>query len=368
MNVRVPGSPARPRLVVTSRGDALTKYLTAALADRFPMGGIVNADVSPAQRLVVAALTFRPSREAWIERYYKSALAARLRTRNVRRRLRGVSVDVVVQIHALFESPGTHVVYVDCTHRQSAEQWPAWNPLGGRALERWYARERSQYARAAHLFAFSVETADSLVLDYGAARDRVTVVGAGVDFPVLPIVAGTGTGTDALPTVLFIGNDFERKGGYVLLRAFARVRQSVPDARLRIVGTSHHIAPQPGVEVLGRIVDRSTIAQLYAEATVFALPSLFDPFPLVLLEAMAYALPCVSTRTCGVPEIVVDGETGLLTAIGSEDELVDSLLALLLDRERAAALGARGRLRAEERFLWSHVVERMVPALAALTS
>ena len=75
------------------------------------------------------------------------------------------------------------------------------------------------------------------------------------------------------------------------------------------------------MEVLGRISDRSPIERLYRQASVFALPSYFDPFPLVLLEAMAFGLPTVSSRSCGIPEIVEDGRTGtlvrdLLTAAG----------------------------------------------------
>ncbi|MEO3937856.1 glycosyltransferase family 4 protein [Dermatophilaceae bacterium Soc4.6] len=365
----------RLRVLIADRGDALTPYLNTALAQRYCVVGRVDAELTQAERLLVAATTFRPSRRAWVERFYKSALAVALRSRRAGTALRGAeagarpSVDVVVQTHALFGlSDPRAVLYLDCTHRQSADHWPDWNPLRGRALRRWLGRERRQYHRSAHLFAFSTPTRDSLVHDYGVSPDRVTVVGAGVNFDVLPDLRPRRAGT--APTVLFVGNDFERKGGPRLLEAFRLVRAAVPDARLQIVGTPHPIPPQAGVEVLGRVGSREALAQLYADASVLVLPSTFDPFPLVVLEAMAHGLPVVATRQCGVPEMVVDGETGLLVEPGEDlvPQLVDALVRLLTDPTLADRLGVAGRTRVAERFLWTHVVDRMAPALEAVVT
>lgn len=362
----------RARIFTAGRGDALTPHLTRALRDRYDLVGGVDAELSQIQRLLVAASTFRPSRTAWVERFYKSELAVSLRSRQATRAVatREQDFDVVFQIHALFavEDPRT-VIYVDCTHQQSAEQWPSWNPLGPAALERWYERERRQYRAAAHLFAFSHETQASLVDHYGVPPERVSAVGAGANFDVLPVLVGE-RAPDAPPTVLFVGNDFIRKGGPRLLEAFRLVRETVPDARLRIVGTPHPIAPQPGVEVLGRVAGRERMSQLYAEADVFCLPSVFDPFALVMLEAMAHGVPCVATPTCGVPEIVVDGETGLMVSQDADAvrPLAAALVGLLTDPQRAAEMGAAGRRRVEQRFLWTHVVERMSPVLDRMST
>ena len=362
----------RARIFTAGRGDALTPHLTRALSDRYDVVGGVDAELSQIQRLLVAASTFRPSRTAWVERFYKSELAVSLRSRQATRAVatHEQDFDVVFQIHALFavEDPRT-VIYVDCTHQQSAEQWPSWNPLGPAALARWYERERRQYRAAAHLFTFSEETREVLVHHYGVPPERVSVVGAGLNFDELPELGG-GREADAPPTVLFVGNDFIRKGGPRLLEAFRLVRETVPDARLRIAGTPHPIAPQPGVEVLGRVAGRERMSQLYAEADVFCMPSVFDPFGLVLLEAMAHGVPCVATPTCGVPEIVVDGETGLMVPQDADavQPLAAALVELLTDPQRAAEMGAAGRRRVEQRFLWTHVVERMSPVLDRMST
>ena len=93
------------------------------------------------------------------------------------------------------------------------------------------------------------------------------------------------------------------------------------------------------------------------------MPSYFDPFGLVLLEAMAFGLPTVSTPTCGVPDIIVEAETGFLVPIGEVDALEQRLLTLLTDSKKTRAMGLAGRSRVEESFSWDRVVERMAPAL-----
>ncbi len=349
-------------LALASRGDALAPYLFSALRNRFPVAGELAVDLTPAQRYTVAARTFRPSRTAWVENFYKSSQAYRLRSANAGRQLAALDgdVDVVVQVHALFEVPGaTSMLYIDCTHRQSAQSWPAWNPLQGAELQAWYDRERKQYHRAAHLFAFCEPTRRSLIEEYGVPAHRVTTTGAGINLQALPDL----TGSAPVPTILFIGNDFVRKGGLVLLEAFREVRRVLPDAQLQLVGTDPRVPSQDGVQVFGRIRDRSVIEQLYRSASVFALPSYFDPFPLVLMEAMAFGLPVVSTRSCGIPEIVQDGRTGTLIDAGDVDALAAALIGTLSDPAAARRAGRAGRARVERKFRWETVVDRMSPAL-----
>lgn len=358
-----------PRVLMADRGDPLVDPLTREMRRRVDVVDHLDTELSRAERLLVALATVDPDRRVWVEQFYKSNLGFALRSRRARARLAGTAdaADVVFQTHALFAtSDARTVMYVDCTHRQSMAQWPAWNPLTGRDLERWLERETDQYRHAAHVFAFSEETARSLVAEYGVAAARVSVVGAGVDIEHVPRRGPRGDGP---PVILFVGNDFERKGGPRLLEAFRRLRRRVPDARLVIVGTPYPLPPCAGVEQLGRVHGRERMDRLYAEADVFCLPSSFDPFPGALLEAMAHGLPCVVTTTCGIPEIVVDGVTALSVRRGPTMnlELTTALERLVGDRDLAATLGRQGRLRVEERFLWSHVLDRMAPALELLS-
>ena len=359
-------------LALVSRGDALTPYFFAALARRFPITATIDPELSRPQRYLVAALTLRLTRSRWMERFYKSNLATRLRSANARREVRSLhsSPNVAVQVHALFQLSGLpSVLYVDCTHAQSAALWPAWNPLRGRSLEGWYRNEREIYRAAEHLFAFSEATKGSLVGDYGLAPEKVTVTGAGVNFLQLPeLPTRRDPRSSAHPTILFIGNDFVRKGGEVLLEAFANVRRLIPGARLQLVGLDPGIRARPGVEVLGSIRDRERVAELYRAAAVFVVPSFFDPFPLVALEAMAFGLPVIASRQMGTPEMIVDGVTGKLVEPGDVVGLTNVLLEVLRDPDSADLLGAAARRDVQNRFTWDAVVDRMAPVLEKLSA
>ena len=353
------GDPQSPR---TTSG--VPYHLLDALDRRYCVVGRVNAALQPWQHYSVALSTFHPSRPRWRERFWKNTLAFRLQSRNGYAGLAQIptSYDVVLQVHALFRiANAPYIVYVDNTHRQTLAGWPTWNPLRGRALTRWLADERAIYEQAVHLFTMGEPAAESLRAEYGIPAERVTNVGGGANFTILsPLIE-----TVREPTILFVGKDWRRKGGDVLLEAFQLVRAQFPGARLQIVGTTEP-SSGPGIEVLGRVDDRDRLAELYARASVFCLPSHFDPFPLVLMEAMASGLPCVASTVCGIPEIVAEGETGLLVPPGDAPRLAAALLRLLTDPVEARALGNAGRARIEQQLSWDRVVERMAPVLDRL--
>ena len=374
---RSPDCPGRPVLATVSRGDPLTPYLTAALADRYPIAAQVDVELSGLRRAVVGALTLRRDRAAWSEHYMKSNVGFWLRSRAASRGLAASSgpVDIVVQTHALFDAVGAvdaaaerTVVYIDCTYRQAERGWPAWAPLRGRNRARWMARETALYRAAAHLFTFTEAARTSIMDDYGVEPDRVTTVGAGVNFRAAPerLRPADHVGARPEPTVLFVGKDFERKGGDVLLRAFAQVRRRVPQARLQIVGCLPTGRLGDGVEVLGRIDDRARMAELYSRATAFCLPSLFDPAPLVVLEAMSHGLPCVLSRAAAahVGSVLSEGG-GWVADDGDAQELAEGLLTVLQQPDQAHRAGVIARRAMAERYRWSDVVARMVPAIDA---
>jgi alpha-maltose-1-phosphate synthase len=203
--------------------------------------------------------------------------------------------------------------------------------------------------------------ARSVVDDYGVPEGRVTAVGAGVNFDRLPEPRHH----PGDPIVLFVGREFHRKGGDRLIEAFRAVRSRVPAARLQIVGPAE--APkEPGVEALGPIDDRERLAELYANARVFSLPARFEPYGLVVLEAMAHGLPCVVTSVGALPEMVEDGRTGHLVAPNDGRALAAQLLRCIEEPEYAARLGTAGRQRVERHYTWGRVVERIAPILDAL--
>jgi glycosyltransferase involved in cell wall biosynthesis len=162
--------------------------------------------------------------------------------------------------------------------------------------------------------------------------------------------------------VLFIGKEFERKGGPQLLQAFSKVRAQLPNAELWLV-TSREDVGGAGVRRIAPTNDHAAIAELYRAASVFAMPSRCETWGDVFLEAMAYGLPCIGTTNDAMPEIIEHGTTGYVVEPDDVSALARHLDDLLRSPELRQQMGAQGRLRVAERFTWARVVERMLPVL-----
>jgi glycosyltransferase involved in cell wall biosynthesis len=222
--------------------------------------------------------------------------------------------------------------------------------------------QRRIMSTATHVFTLSRWTAESVVADCGVPEDAVTVVHAGsnlslpedLDEPKRP------------REILFVGIDWDRKGGPLLLEAFRMVRETLPDATLTIVGCEPAIC-EPGVRIegfLSRSVPQefTTLARCYARAACFCLPALFDPFPNVIIEAASVGLPTVALDSGSRREAIEHGVTGRLTpmdAAASPRMLAEDLIAVLADHERCLAMGSAAKRRADELFTWERVVERI---------
>lgn len=180
-----------------------------------------------------------------------------------------------------------------------------------------------------------------------------------------------GVGTREL-VVGTVANLHWRKGYPCLLRAAALVRDEEPRFRLFCIGAGpkeslEDLARQLGLEAavkfLGRRLD---VPQLLPGFDVFVLASVTEPFGVVLAEAMAAGLPCVATRVGGIPEVVAEGETGLLVPAGDPEALAQAVLRLLRDPGLRRRMGRAGRRRVREHFSIERMtadVERMYEAL-----
>lgn len=277
--------------------------------------------------------------------------------------IRAAAPDAVIQAGVLF-SPGRrpavpYHLYLDHTRAIAERYAPAPGLAPPVAHEAgWRARERAVYRGAAAIFTMSEFVRRSLVEDYGVDPARVRVVGAGPN--VTPGPSEQGRARE--PLVLFVGRSFVPKGGPELLEAFARVRRAHPGARLALVSSSAP-ATLPGGATFHGLLDKEGLARLYASASVFALPTRREAFGLSFLEAMAFGVPVVGSRLEAIPEIVADGETGLLVPPGDPAALAAALSALLSDPARARRMGAAGRARVAERFSWRRAAGAMLDAM-----
>jgi starch synthase len=311
------------------------------------------------QRIYNRVRTVRPSRRHWATRtkmnpYYFRAMSTTV-AHSIREQA-GNDVDVVLMFESLY-SPGLggkrtlpYVIYEDCTTAAASEGWPDWVPTSARTTE--YHRLLVDYYHAAARILTSNElTRSSLINDYGIAPTQVIYVGQGCDW---------GKGVDRRSPavdgrILFVGLDFERKGGKTLLEAFREVKKHVPHATLNLVGPNVTVA-DPGVSVIRPGHGKEVMRQFYEEASVFVLPSLFDPMPNAAMEAMAFGIPTVVADGCGTVEIVADGKDALVVPAGDAVVLAERLTRLLLEPDYRDGIGKAGA-ETIKRLSWESVAE-----------
>jgi len=181
--------------------------------------------------------------------------------------------------------------------------------------------------------------------------------------PSDPTPAQAGVPPEA-PLAVAVGRLIAQKDHATMLRAFAPVHAALPQARLAILGSgpleaeTRALAAELGLTGAVLLPGRADIRDWLERADVFVHSSRWEGFGIVLLEAMLAGLPVVATRVSAVPEVVVDGETGLLVDAGDDAGLAAHLTALLTDGERAATLGEAGRQRALSEFSVARMTDR----------
>jgi glycosyltransferase involved in cell wall biosynthesis len=205
----------------------------------------------------------------------------------------------------------------------------------------------------------------SFIEDYNCSPDKVSCIGCGINLDNLP--EDKAKKISDRPNLLFIGVDFQRKGGQDTIDAFREVKSSFPEALLHIVGPREYrkeFDAVPDIRWHGFLdknkpSELTQLDNLFREATLFIMPSRYEPFGIAPLEAMSYRLPCIVSNAWALPEIVSEGETGELVEPNNPVVLAEKIISLLGSHDRLLQYGQAGRKRVEEYFSWTKVVDRL---------
>jgi len=268
--------------------------------------------------------------------------------------------DFSLQTQSLFDAwtPGVpNFIYTDHTHLANLE-YPDFDRRSLRR-RRWILLERELYAHAALIFTRSSNISRSLVEQYGRADSEIVCVGAGSNVRLREPSGANVRSDDA--EILFVGVDWERKGGPVLVAAFERLLATHPNARLKIVGCNPQI-DLPNVTVLGRRPVEE-MHEHYEAASIFCLPTRCEPFGVVFVEALHHGLPVVATRLGAIPDLVENGETGFLVEVGDVVGLTAALSRLISDADAARKMGALARERVCKHYTWKVVAGSMAASI-----
>jgi glycosyltransferase involved in cell wall biosynthesis len=342
-----------------------------------------DVEISGLPRMAVAMRTLSRSRRRWWVRYHLGESGFRARSRRAARWIQeaGHRADVILQVGATFEVPQDCripvAMYCDGNIAMASDGADTGYSdaafLTREEILEIRGREERVYRRAGLIFTMSHRLRRSFIQDFQLPPGRLATVHCGPNLAVGDARPSETRVPPDPPSVLFVGRDFHRKGGDLLLEAFHQVRRSVPGARLTIVGPgpAEPSSLPEWVEVLGYL-DRNTpegsrrMDAAYRNATLFCLPTRFEPFGTSFVEAMLYGLPCVGPDAWAVPEIIVPDQTGLLVRPEDPEALARALVSLLLDRPRASRMGSAGRARVLAEFSWEAIAHRMTAGMQRL--
>lgn len=200
--------------------------------------------------------------------------------------------------------------------------------------------EKKVFQAAQKVLSFSEAARRSVIDDYGIEPEKVTTVYTGIHAD--QILPASSHNDRALPNILFIGGDFERKGGDDLLEVF--LEQFSDRATLNLVTSAKPNCNHPNVHIYNHIKAYTPEwLKLYQAADLFVMPTYSDCTPWVFLEAMAAGLPIITTRVNAIPEIVIHGDNGLLIERGDRAALAQSIDHLINNLDLRQKMGHQGR-------------------------
>ena len=266
---------------------------------------------------------------------------------------------------------------------------------GGYDVALWIERSALQMADA--VIAVSQGTRDDVLRLFSLPPERVPVIHNGIDTDFYRRDPATDAleryGVDrTVPYVLFVGRVTRQKGIVHLVRAIQHLDPGIgvvlcagqPDtpqiAAEMEAGVAAARADRPNVVWIPEMVSREAARQLYSHAAVFCCPSVYEPFGIINLEAMACETPVVASAVGGIPEVVIDGETGLLVPVEMslddpmlpvdadrfEMNLAGAINRLMADPPTREVMGRVGRQRAIEHFSWRAIAGETVELYRSL--
>ena len=302
----------------------------------------------------------------------------------------------LVHSHTWYANLAGHLagLFHDIPHVVSAHSlephrpWKAEQLAGGYHLSSWAERTAFEGADAVIAVSDGMRT-DTLDSYRDLDPDKVHVVRNGIDTEEFApdlgtdVVSGLGIDLDS-PTVVFVGRITRQKGLIHLVRAAEQLdpgtqlvllagAPDTPEIAAQIGEAFAHVQARRGNVIwVEEMLPRASVRQVLSHATDFACPSVYEPLGNVNLEAMACETAVVASAVGGIPEVVVDGETGLLVpydpaaasdpaAVAAfEAALAERINSLTADPARAAAFGAAGRQRCIDEFSWAKIAAETV--------
>jgi len=232
--------------------------------------------------------------------------------------------------------------------------------IEGLTLKFW----QSVYIDCARILPWSTIAQESLQRDYGVPSDKITIIPPGIDLEKWNLTRERGRDLEGRKTrILFVGNDFERKGGDLLLQIAKE--PEFRDCHFDFVTSKFQGIASANVSIHYKVRSNSKdLLNLYSESDIFVLPTRADIAPtIVICEAMAMRLPIITTNVGGLDSVVEDSVSGFIVPAGNREILSRRLHQLVSSPDLRIRMGRRARMIAEEKFDLRRCAERIIESM-----
>jgi glycosyltransferase involved in cell wall biosynthesis len=322
---------------------------------------VFDTDIGKLKKAILAGLYFSRDRKIWRNRVHQNPMAFAWRTKRADKFLRNVwkNYNFIFQDSAMFMPGYKDKLPFFSYHDSNVVLSSKFKPFSqgshyqGNILRTTFLQEKEVYQRATSIFTMSNWCKCSMIRDFDIPEDKVITVYAGANQ-----TPGDFKKEYDGRTILFIGRNFQRKGGPVLIEAFTRVRREIPDAKLVIIGPPDKFC-EKGIECPGMVTQKDKLDKYFKDACIFAMPSYYEPFGIVFAEAFAYKIPCIGTNVCAMPEIIENEKGGYVVPPGNSKALAKRLIEILKNDGLAKSMGEFGFSKYIQHFNWDVVLDKI---------
>ena len=332
-----------------------------------------GVEVPKLERYLIMAKNFKPSKKDWARNFNLDSCYYKKLTNQIKKNIqRGDENCNFMQIGGIYNTKqcidfnAKCFLYTDGNLMQFINSPYFDYRIPQKKLKKTYNYEKSVYDSMNLIFTMSEFLRQSFINDFEVPSEKVITIGAGINLDELPEYVEKRYDKKK---IVFIGIDFVRKGGYLLLEAFQNVRKKYPEAELDIIGPAldsvrADLSLKTNVNFHGRLnkTNPNHLAKfnsIISEASLFVMPSLYEPFGIAPLEAMAYKTPCLLPNNWAFPEMVKPGWNGDLFNQGDIKDLELKITYYLSKENELFEMGKNAKEFVKKHYTWDAVIEKM---------
>lgn len=329
-------------------------------------------NIDPITKYLAAALSFKLPRDQWWGNYQMHPLVQRRRCKVLQKAVlpyRG-QVDAMLMWGSWFH-PNKGLLDTRIPFFHYIDQSRSLQPVLGEPQTSEWGRRKSfllqaeTYTDCSGIFCMSEWARDQTLASHRTLEDKIHVVGwgpCGIDLSDENI-----DNRSRKPIVLYVSNDFYRKGVDYLIETAILVQKIAPEVEFLVIGKDDKFSLEKhpsNVKFLGQIYDKEALSRFFREACIFFLPYRFDRNPHVLVEAMSAALPLVTSEQGGSIELIKGNNTGYLVQIGDIRGYADAIIKLIADRSVRDIMGHAGLDLMRKKYTWEVISRRITDLIS----